>query len=76
KDYGDPNGTNLEAGVRLAMAVLTQQAANRLVLISDANQTAGSLMAAAQAAKAARIEAKAKAASPGAPASQPKKGKK
>jgi len=55
KDYGDPNGTNLEAGVRLAMAVLTQQAANRLVLISDANQTAGSLMAAAQAAKAARI---------------------
>ncbi len=55
KDYGDPNGTNLELGVRLAMAVLTEQAANRLVLISDANQTAGSLMAAAAAAKAARI---------------------
>lgn len=54
-NYGDPTGTNLESGVRLAMAVLPQMAANRLVLVSDANQTAGSVIAAAQAAKAAKI---------------------
>lgn len=49
---GSPLGTNLAAGVRLAMAIKPDDAAYRLVLISDGNETAGSLLAAAEAAKA------------------------
>ncbi len=55
RDYGDPSGTNLETAVRLAMAVMSQNAANRILIISHGNETAGSVMAAAQAAKAAKI---------------------
>src|SRR4051812_27729726 len=53
KQYiGGDLGTNLAGGLRLAMAVKREDAANRLVLMSDGNETAGSLLAAAEAAKA------------------------
>lgn len=49
---GGDLGTNLAGGVRLAMAVKKEDAANRLVLMSDGNETAGSLLDTAEAAKA------------------------
>lgn len=53
KQYiGGDLGTNLAGGVRLAMAVKRVDSANRLVVMSDGNETAGSLLAAAEAAKA------------------------
>ncbi|MFN0134367.1 MAG: VWA domain-containing protein, partial [Phycisphaerales bacterium] len=52
---GQDQGTNLAGGVRLAMAVRKPDAAYRLVLITDGNETAGSLLASAEAAKAAGI---------------------
>ncbi|MBL9032993.1 MAG: VWA domain-containing protein [Phycisphaerae bacterium] len=52
---GSDQGTNLAGGVRLAMAVRKPTAANRLVMITDGNETAGSLLSAAEAAKAAGI---------------------
>lgn len=52
---GTLDGTNLASGVRLAMAVAPADAANRLVLITDGNETVGSLLQAAEAAKAARV---------------------
>lgn len=50
---GGQEGTDLASGVRLAMAVSPEDAARRIVLATDGNETAGSLLAAAQAAKAA-----------------------
>lgn len=55
KDTGPLDGTDLASAVRLAMAVMPKDAANRLVLISDGNETEGSLLQAAQAARAAGV---------------------
>lgn len=46
-------GTNLAAGVRLALAIKPEDAAQRIVLISDGNETEGGLLGAAEAARAA-----------------------
>ncbi len=43
------SGTNLEAGLRLARAMLPPDARSRIVLISDGNQTAGDAIATARA---------------------------
>lgn len=52
---GATDATNLEQAVLLGMAVMGQNAAHRLLIISDGNETAGSLLAAAKAAKAAGV---------------------
>ncbi len=52
---GSDQGTNLAGGVRLALAVKKEDSGYRLVLISDGNETVGSLLAAAEAAKAAKV---------------------
>ncbi len=49
---GATDGTNLAGAVRLALGVMPQDAANRLVLISDGNETIGSLRSAAEHARA------------------------
>lgn len=49
---GALDGTNLAGGVRLALAVKPTDAAYRLLLISDGNQTDGNVLQAAEAAKA------------------------
>lgn len=56
KQYVGPDqATNLAGGLRLAMAIKKESAANRMVLISDGNETAGNLLEAAEAAKAMGI---------------------
>lgn len=55
KDTGPLDGTDLASSVRLAMAVMPKDAANRLVLISDGNETEGSLLQAAEAARATGV---------------------
>lgn len=52
---GQTDATNLAAGVRMAIAASPENAANRLLLVSDGNETEGSLLAAAEAALAADI---------------------
>ncbi|MCA9288813.1 MAG: VWA domain-containing protein, partial [Phycisphaerales bacterium] len=52
---GAADGTNLAEAVQLALAVVPNDAASRLVLFTDANETAGSLLQAAEAARAAGI---------------------
>lgn len=52
---GPADATNLAAGLRLAVAVSPQDAASRILLISDGNETAGSLLGAAEAARAAGV---------------------
>lgn len=52
---GDTGQTDLAAGVRLAVAVAKQDAATRLLLITDGNETSGSLLAAAEAARAVNM---------------------
>ena len=52
---GETDATDLASGVRLAVAVAPPDAANRLLLISDGNETTGSLMSAAEHARAAGI---------------------
>lgn len=49
------DATDLASGVRLATAVLPQEAAPRIVVVSDGNETEGGLLAAAEAAKAAGV---------------------
>jgi len=49
---GETDATNLAEGARLAIAVAPEDSANRVVLVSDGNETAGSLLAAAEAARA------------------------
>lgn len=49
---GGDRGTDLATAIRLAMATSPKDAAMRLVLASDGNETAGSLLEAARAAKA------------------------
>lgn len=51
----DRDGTNLAEGSRLAMAVMPQSTANRMLIVSDGNETAGNLLAAAEAARAAGV---------------------
>lgn len=54
--HAGPNEeTSLEAGVRLALATLPKDTANRIVLLSDGNETVGSVMAAAEEARAAGV---------------------
>lgn len=52
---GALDGTDIAAGVRRAMAVFPPDAANRLLVISDGNETSGSLLEAAEAARAAGV---------------------
>lgn len=52
---GAVDATNLAAGLRLAVAVSPDDAASRVLLVSDGNETAGSLLAAAEAARAAGV---------------------
>lgn len=52
---GAVDGTNIAAGVRLGMAVFPTDTANRLLIISDGNETSGSVMQAAEAARAAGV---------------------
>ncbi len=49
------DATDLAAGVRAAMSIMPPGAANRIVLISDGNETLGNLMDAARAAEAAGV---------------------
>ena len=51
----DLNATNLAAGVRLAMAIAPDDTANRIVLVSDGNETEDSIMAAAEIAAANNV---------------------
>jgi len=55
RDVGTTDSTNLESGIRLGMAVMPQTSANRILLISDGNETSGSLLAAAKSAQAAKV---------------------
>ncbi|MCL4220371.1 MAG: hypothetical protein KJZ65_03275 [Phycisphaerales bacterium] len=52
---GATDGTNLAEAVRLALGVMPQDAANRIVLISDGNETIGSLRSAAEHARAVGV---------------------
>lgn len=52
---GETDATNLAEAVILAMAIMPSSAANRILLVSDGNQTAGDLMVAANAARAAGV---------------------
>ncbi len=52
---GETDATNLAEAVTLAMAIMPATSANKLLVISDFNQTAGDLMVAANAAKAAGV---------------------
>lgn len=52
---GATDGTDLASGLRLAMAVASQDAANRIVIASDGNQTTGNLLDEAQRAKAVGV---------------------
>lgn len=52
---GDPNETNLEQAIQLAWALLPSDAAGRILLMSDGNQTAGSVDAAIRGAVAAGV---------------------
>ena len=51
-DEGDPTATNLAAGVRLALAIMPDDTANRILLVSDGNETVESVRAAADLARA------------------------
>ena len=55
KDVGPTDATDLASGLRRAMAVMPPNAANRIVIVSDGNETMGDLMDAARSAEAARI---------------------
>lgn len=52
---GDQNATNLSLGVSLAIASTSEDAASRMLLVSDGNETSGSLLQAAEQAKAVGI---------------------
>ncbi len=51
-DEGDPAATDLAAGVRMALAIMPDDTANRIVLASDGNETVDSVLAAAEVAEA------------------------
>ncbi len=52
---GGTEGTNLAEAVNLAIATASKESSNRIVLITDANETDGSVLRAAQAARAVGI---------------------
>lgn len=52
---GEDDGTDIASGVRLALAVAPEDAATRLLLVTDGNETSGSLLQAAEAARAAGV---------------------
>lgn len=54
-DPGPREATNLAEGVRLALAIKPEDAAARIVLVSDGNENRGSVIDAAQASKATGI---------------------
>jgi len=54
--YAGPRAsTDLASGVRLAMAVKPEASAGRILLVTDGNETSGSLLAAAESAEAAGV---------------------
>jgi uncharacterized membrane protein len=55
KNAVNPDATDLAAGVRAAMSIMPPNAANRILLVSDGNETVGDLMDAARAAEAAKV---------------------
>lgn len=55
KDLGATDATNIEAGVRMGLALAGPDAATRLVIFSDGNETEGSLASIAQAARAVGV---------------------
>lgn len=55
QNIGATDGTNLAEAVQLGLAILREDRANRLVLISEGNETDGQLLVAAEAARAAGI---------------------
>jgi len=54
-DPGGDEASDIASGVRLAMATAPEDAASRLVLATDGNETAGSLLRAAESARAAGV---------------------
>ena len=52
---GATDGTNLADGLTLSMATMPSTSANRALVVSDGNQTAGDILSAANAAKAKNI---------------------
>jgi uncharacterized membrane protein len=55
QNIGATDGTNLAEAIKLAMAITREDKANRVVVISDGNETDGKLLSAAEAARAAGI---------------------
>ncbi len=55
QNVGPADGSNLAAGVRMALALPVEGAARRIVLATDGNETEDSLVQAAEAAKAAGV---------------------
>lgn len=54
-DPGDRQGTNLAEAIQIAMALAPDDAALRIAVVSDGNETEGSALAAARAARAAGV---------------------
>ncbi|MFG0274440.1 MAG: glutamine amidotransferase [Phycisphaerales bacterium] len=52
---GGDEGSDIGAGIRLALAVAPEDAASRVLLVSDGNETAGSLLRAAENARVAGV---------------------
>jgi uncharacterized membrane protein len=55
ENIGSADGTNIEEAVRMALAIRPEDSAYRLVLITDGNETDGSLLAAAESARAMNV---------------------
>ncbi|HHN77581.1 MAG TPA: VWA domain-containing protein, partial [Phycisphaerales bacterium] len=54
-EAGRTDASNIAAGLRLAVAVAPEDAAQRVLLVTDGNETTGNLLAAAEAARASGI---------------------
>lgn len=55
REVGRTDASNLASGLRLAVAVAPEDAAARVLLVSDGNETTGDLLTAAEAARAAGV---------------------
>ncbi len=55
REAGRTDASNIAAGLRLAVAVAPEDAAERVLLVTDGNETTGSLLTAAEAARASGI---------------------
>ncbi len=55
QDVTDPTATNLASGVRIALAIMPDDTANRLLIASDGNETVDSVAEAAEIAKANKV---------------------